>query len=133
MGSDASVCFSWAGKGENVHVAGTWDHWQTPGLQLRKYVDDFHLSEICLPSGIHEVRSCYATPCFLNKGPARSPDALSSSSLSCGLWCGGSQYKYIIDGNWCSSDKEPTSGSDGNNVVLVKRSNGGGARLPPGQ
>jgi len=44
-----------------------------------------------------------------------------------------SQYKYIIDGNWCSSDKEPTSGSDGNNVVLVKRSNGGGARLPPGQ
>jgi len=96
MGSDASVCFSWAGKGENVHVAGTWDHWQTPGLQLRKYVDDFHLSEVCLPSGIHE-------------------------------------YKYIIDGNWCSSDKEPTSGSDGNNVVLVKRSNGGGARLPPGQ
>ena len=87
MGSDASVCFSWAGKGENVHVAGTWDHWQTPGLQLRKYVDDFHLSEVCLPSGIHEVRSCYATPCFLNKGPARSPDALSSSSLSvaCGV------------------------------------------------
>lgn len=93
-GSDGAVCFSWLGKGDKVHVTGTWDSWQTPGLPLRKYVDDFHLSEVCLPAGIHE-------------------------------------YKYIIDGDWRASDKAPTAGRNGNNVVLVKGNGGGGARLPP--
>jgi hypothetical protein len=39
-----------------LQVAGSFNDWKVPGIRLQTYTDDFHMSEVCMPAGIHQVR-----------------------------------------------------------------------------
>jgi protein-tyrosine phosphatase len=53
MGDKDAVSFSWQGSGQQVKVLGTFNNWETPGYELERFQEEFHLSELCLPVGIH--------------------------------------------------------------------------------
>mmetsp|Transcript_28004 Transcript_28004/g.53303 ORF Transcript_28004/g.53303 Transcript_28004/m.53303 type:complete len:413 (-) Transcript_28004:351-1589(-) len=56
LGDMDSVSFSWHGRGDQVRVVGSFNGWKSPGIELQRYTDDFHMQEVCLPVGIHEYK-----------------------------------------------------------------------------